>query len=102
MTGFNFPGGGVVTSPNAPEELPSLLQQIELQSKLFAEGDAEARLKLVDTARSLSQAMETPRETLLRYCWGQVNLYPSSSVTAVKWHVDWWSLIPFLRYLILI
>ncbi|KAJ5161243.1 hypothetical protein N7492_006635 [Penicillium capsulatum] len=61
----------VAISPSAPELLPGLLKDIEKYSQAIAKGDADARLKLVDAARSLTQAMETPQETMLRYSWAQ-------------------------------
>ena len=77
MTQLNGSNGSaidpqVAISPSAPESLPDLLKQVEQHSKSFGEGDANARLTLVDAARSLVQAMETPQESILRYCWAQV------------------------------
>lgn len=62
----------ITTSPSAPEQLEQLQKKIELHSQAYSNGDSNARLKLLDTARSLVQAMETPQETMLRYCWAQV------------------------------
>lgn len=62
----------VATSPSAPEKLAHLQKDIENYSQAYNDGDSDARLKLLETARSLVQAMETPQETMLRYCWAQV------------------------------
>lgn len=62
----------VATSPSAPEKLAHLRKNIETYSQAYSDGDSDARLKLLETARSLVQAMETPQETMLRYCWAQV------------------------------
>lgn len=62
----------VAIAPSAPELLPGLLKDVERYSQAIAKGDPNARLKLVDAAWSLSQAMETPQETMLRYSWAQV------------------------------
>lgn len=62
----------VAISPSAPELLPGLLKDVERYSRDHAAGDVNARQKLVDAARSLTQAMETPQETMLRYSWTQV------------------------------
>lgn len=62
----------VATTPSAPERLAHLQKEIESHSQDYTNGNADARLKLLETARSLVQAMETPQETMLRYCWAQV------------------------------
>lgn len=62
----------VATTPSAPEKLVHLQKEIESHSQAYRKGNADARLKLLETARSLVQAMETPQETMLRYCWAQV------------------------------
>ncbi|KAJ5196687.1 hypothetical protein N7449_007166 [Penicillium cf. viridicatum] len=61
----------VATAPSAPEKLAHLQKEIESHSQAYSNGDGDARLKLLETARSLVQAMETPQETMLRYCWAQ-------------------------------
>lgn len=62
----------VATTPSAPERLAHLQKEIESHSQAYTNGNADARLNLLETARSLVQAMETPQETMLRYCWAQV------------------------------
>lgn len=62
----------VATAPSAPQKLAHLQKEIESHSQAYSNGDGDARLKLLETARSLVQAMETPQETMLRYCWAQV------------------------------
>lgn len=62
----------VATAPSAPEKLEHLQKEIESYSQAYSKGNSDARLKLLETARSLVQAMETPQETMLRYCWAQV------------------------------
>ncbi|KAI9926121.1 hypothetical protein MW887_004583 [Aspergillus wentii] len=61
----------IAISPNAPHQLPQLVDTITAQTKAYNDGDAEARLKLVEAAQSLIYALETPREAMLRYCWAQ-------------------------------
>lgn len=63
--------GRIAVSPNAPQDLPRLLKEVNTLSQDFAEGQQEARLKLIDAAQSVVRALETPQETLLRYCWAQ-------------------------------
>lgn len=59
-------------SPSAPGELPRLVKEIQSSSQDYISGDTTSRLKLLEAARSLVYAMETPQETMLRYCWAQV------------------------------
>ncbi|KAJ6186227.1 hypothetical protein N7519_007528 [Penicillium mononematosum] len=61
----------VATTPSAPERLAHLQKEIESHSQAYTNGNTDARLNLLETARSLVQAMETPQETMLRYCWAQ-------------------------------
>lgn len=61
------------TSPNAPHEVPALLEQIASYGTTFTVGQNEkVRADLLDTARSLIYALETPREAIIRHCWSQV------------------------------
>lgn len=62
----------VATSPSSPGDLQRLLQEVNFHSNAFNDGDSEARLRLVDAARSLVYAMQTPQETMLHYCWAEV------------------------------
>lgn len=66
----------ITTLPNAPHRVPGLLQQILSQGIAFS-GDhgANARVNLLDAARSLANALETPKEAMLRYCWSQSTIY---------------------------
>lgn len=60
-------------SPSAPQEVPRLLNQITSHGDAFLHDDPGARLKLLEDARSLVNALETPRESMIRYCWAQVS-----------------------------
>lgn len=59
-------------SPSAPLEVPRLLNQISSHGKAFLQDDPDARSKLLEDARALVNAVETPRESMIRYCWAQV------------------------------
>ena len=59
-------------SPSAPQEVPRLLNQIISHGDGFLHDDPGARLRLLEDARSLVNALETPRESMIRYCWAQV------------------------------
>lgn len=62
----------VAIVPSSPGELQRLTQEIQSESQAYTSGDTSARLRLLDAARSLVQAIETPQETMLRYCWAEV------------------------------
>lgn len=62
----------VAVSPTAPDQLAGLLQEIQSHANAFTNEDSLARLKLVDSARALVRAMETPQEAMLRACWAEV------------------------------
>lgn len=67
-----FVDGSVAISPNAPELVPDLLDQIASSGQTFISSDSKARTQLLDAARSLVYALETPREAMIRHCWSQV------------------------------
>lgn len=62
----------LAVSPNLPADVPTLLQRINDDGKEYLETTPQARLKLLETARSLVYALETPREALIRHCWSEV------------------------------
>lgn len=59
-------------SPSAPQQVPGLLSQISSHGDAFLNADPDARSKLLEDARALANALETPRESMIRYCWAQV------------------------------
>ncbi|KAL4889361.1 S-adenosyl-L-methionine-dependent methyltransferase [Aspergillus ambiguus] len=59
----------VAISPNDAQRVASLTQKVEVLSKAFASGQTNSRLKLLEVTESLLMSLETPRETILRYCW---------------------------------
>lgn len=73
-----FVDGSVAVSPNAPELVPGLLDQVASHGKALAFTGTAARTELLDAARQLVYALETPREAMIRFCWSQVG--PSSSI----------------------
>jgi hypothetical protein len=64
----------VAVSPTAPHQLADLLHEIQSHANAFTNGDSLARLELVDSARALVRAMETPQEAMLRACWAEVRI----------------------------
>ena len=67
-----FVDGSVAISPNTPELVPGLLDQLALSGNAFTSADPKARTDLLDAARQLVYALETPREAMIRFCWSQV------------------------------
>ncbi|KAL5359718.1 S-adenosyl-L-methionine-dependent methyltransferase [Aspergillus floccosus] len=61
----------VAISPNAPHDIPALIEQIASSGISISLEDIQARWKLRDAARSLADALETLRERLIRQCWSQ-------------------------------
>ncbi|KAL5343275.1 S-adenosyl-L-methionine-dependent methyltransferase [Aspergillus crustosus] len=64
----------LAVSPNLPFQVPALLDQIASSGKEFVE-DSQARLSLLEAARSLVYALETPREAIIRHCWSETTSY---------------------------
>lgn len=62
----------LAVSPNSPEKIPDLLAQIASHGREYLAEGSQARLKLLEAARSLTYALETPREAMIRHCWSQV------------------------------
>ncbi|KAL1983736.1 hypothetical protein VTN96DRAFT_9992 [Rasamsonia emersonii] len=61
----------IAVTANAAHEVPRLLEEVAQHGKAFAQNDPQARLKLLESARNLVYALETPREAMIRYCWSQ-------------------------------
>ncbi|ROT36501.1 S-adenosyl-L-methionine-dependent methyltransferase [Sodiomyces alkalinus F11] len=62
-----------------PESVSSLASEIAALGSGSVEHD-EARLKLLKKARSLVQALETPRETMIKHLWAQPTLSSALSI----------------------
>ena len=60
----------LAVSPCDANSVPRLVQ--DLASKAQSYSDNSSRLQLLNTARSLVRALETPRETVIRLCWAEV------------------------------
>ena len=59
-------------SPNDIDAVPDLVKEIQASTDALATSGDEARHELVIKARSLVQALETPRETMIKHCWAQL------------------------------
>lgn len=67
----------IATSPNAPQDVPALLKKIATNGEVFTSerSDENTRMDLLEQARALVYALETPREAMIRFCWSQVRSY---------------------------
>ncbi|KAJ6051332.1 uncharacterized protein N7446_005964 [Penicillium canescens] len=70
-----FVDGNVAISANTPELVPGLVEQVACLGKIASLQNHKERSALLDAARSLVYALETPREAMIRYCWSQSTLY---------------------------
>lgn len=70
-----FIDGNVAISANTPELVPGLVDQVASLGKVANLQDHKERSALLDAARSLVYALETPREAMIRYCWSQVSCF---------------------------
>lgn len=65
-----------VTSATDAAAVSTLIKELSAEGANFDETtDEETRLSLCLKARALWKALETPRETMIRHCWGQVRYY---------------------------
>jgi len=71
--GWQPVGPHPVGLPCDPGSVPGLLDEIsQLRDKCDVSTDRGIRLELLSKARALVQALETPRETMLKHCGAQV------------------------------
>lgn len=63
-----------ISSSEAPKsrDVPTLLQQLAAKGSNFVDGNSKSRGELLEIARSLCIALETPMEAILRMGWAQV------------------------------
>ncbi|BCS20287.1 uncharacterized protein APUU_20719A [Aspergillus puulaauensis] len=65
----------LAVSPNLPGQVPALLDEISSSGGQYLAANTEARLSLLESARSLVYALETPREAIIRHCWSDSTKY---------------------------
>ncbi|OHW96427.1 sterigmatocystin 8-o-methyltransferase [Colletotrichum incanum] len=61
----------VAIKANDAKSVAELSNAVGSLGKDFSVEDEEGRLKLLKQTRSLLQALETPRETMIKHCWAQ-------------------------------
>lgn len=65
-------GSRIVTEPNDVNVVPGIIQQLHEGLVNLQLNEDEVRLDFLSKARKLVQALETPKETMLKHCWAQV------------------------------
>ncbi|KAK2730267.1 sterigmatocystin 8-o-methyltransferase [Colletotrichum kahawae] len=73
----------IATSPNDLAAVPGLLKELNAGIGSLSTGGQEARHELLLKARSIVQALEAPRETMIKHCWAQ-----TGSIAGVNFGVD--------------
>ncbi|KAK4033599.1 Demethylsterigmatocystin 6-O-methyltransferase [Parachaetomium inaequale] len=61
----------VALRPNDPERVPSLIEDISVAGNALNHDESAGRLRLLEKARDLVRALETPRETMIKHLWAQ-------------------------------
>ena len=64
----------VALAANDASAVKTLISEINVLGESFPAGNDQDRLRLLAKAKSLWQALETPRETMIRHNWAQVSL----------------------------
>ncbi|KZL71134.1 catechol o-methyltransferase [Colletotrichum incanum] len=64
----------IATQPNDLDAIPVLLKEITAGVGDLSAGGDEARHNLLIKARTMVQALESPRETMIKHCWGQTGV----------------------------
>ncbi|KAK7947010.1 O-methyltransferase- family 2 [Apiospora aurea] len=59
------------TTPSNLAAVPHLIKELAEEAQCLESGCNEARQALAVKARTLVQALETPRETMIKHCWAQ-------------------------------
>ncbi|KAL4931010.1 S-adenosyl-L-methionine-dependent methyltransferase [Aspergillus undulatus] len=65
----------LAVNANLPTEVPKLLDDVASLGKDYLGANPDARLTLLEAARSLVYALETPREAIIRHCWSESTGY---------------------------
>lgn len=63
----------VALSATDLESVPRLSAEIGSLGATISKGDNHARLELLRKARALVNALEAPRETMIKHCWAEVS-----------------------------
>jgi hypothetical protein len=61
----------VALAPNDIDSIPALLKDITAGVEKLSTGGDQARYDLILKTRTMMQALETPRETMIKHTWAQ-------------------------------
>lgn len=64
----------IALQPCDLDAVPDYVEQINKLGTQVAEGNVQSRFDLLKAARGLVNALETPRETMIKHCWAQVRM----------------------------
>jgi isopentenyl diphosphate isomerase/L-lactate dehydrogenase-like FMN-dependent dehydrogenase len=64
----------IAVRPNDIDAVPGIVKGVVEKAAALSPGDETARHALLIQARSLVQALETPRETMTKHTWAQVRM----------------------------
>lgn len=67
----------VALCPNDLKSVPGLIKDISAAGDALFPDDSAGRLRLLEKARDLVRALETPRETMIKHLWAQVSILPA-------------------------
>jgi hypothetical protein len=70
----------VALAANDMDSVPKLLEAIAAAGQRLSADDSATRLELLERARDLVRALETPRETMIKHCWAQTTAFTALSV----------------------
>ena len=73
----------VALRPNDSDSVPSLIKDISAAGNGLSPDDGAGRLRLLEKARDLVRALETPRETMIKHLWAQVGTVAAFGLSKV-------------------
>lgn len=88
----------IAVQPNDLGAVPALVESIVDQTSSLSPGDEIGRHALLIKARTLVQALETPRETMTKHTWAQVCATTTLAIVHAGidliWPSDSWGWMP--------
>lgn len=78
----------IAVRPNDLDAVPGIVKGIVEKANALSPGDETARHALLIQARSLVQALETPRETMTKHTWAQVRMTRSKMLFRILSNLD--------------
>ncbi|KAJ0310946.1 hypothetical protein COL516b_001646 [Colletotrichum fioriniae] len=81
--GFTVVDAAIATRPNDLGAVPGLLKDLNENIASLSADDNHARHELLLKARSIVQALEAPRETMIKHCWAR-----TGAIAGINFGVD--------------